>query len=342
MQVDSALGHPKRKRVLRFLRLMVSVTLLAWVYRANGIQLESLTLSRVSSPLWVAPGLLIVLVVIPFLGASRWRIFLSFVGVVERRLELVRVFFLSTFFGVLLPSILGPDAVRMYLIEKRHPKSRGKTSATVLSERVIGFILLTFIGFLGAIFVRNVAGAQGLVWIMGGTLLALLSILFLTKSKTAAAFILAPLGRLPVPTPASRYLLSFSRALRSLPLRRILPRAVPIMVLFQLSTITLVWVLFRAFEVQISFGLHLAFFPIITIISLLPGSIGGFGLREGAFVHFYGLVGIPPETAFAVSLLFFLITSGVSATVGGVLSLTMGIRKAELMRTSVELRDPGS
>jgi hypothetical protein len=44
------------------------------------------------------------------------------------------------------------------------------------------------------------------------------------------------------------------------------------------------------------------FNPLIAFVLLIPISVGGLGLNQGAFVFFYGLVGIPSEVIFPVSL----------------------------------------
>jgi hypothetical protein len=46
----------------------------------------------------------------------------------------------------------------------------------------------------------------------------------------------------------------------------------------------------------------IAMLPIITLISSLPISFGGWGIREGAFVFWLHLVGIPAESAFLISV----------------------------------------
>ena len=45
------------------------------------------------------------------------------------------------------------------------------------------------------------------------------------------------------------------------------------------------------------------------IFSMLPISISGLGVREGAFVLFFGLIGIKPEVATAISLSWFMTIS---------------------------------
>jgi uncharacterized membrane protein YbhN (UPF0104 family) len=46
----------------------------------------------------------------------------------------------------------------------------------------------------------------------------------------------------------------------------------------------------------------MAMLPVITLISSLPISLGGWGIREGAFVFWLNLVGIPAESAFLISV----------------------------------------
>jgi hypothetical protein len=48
----------------------------------------------------------------------------------------------------------------------------------------------------------------------------------------------------------------------------------------------------------------LIFIPVVTVITLVPVSVGGWGVREGALVALLGLVGVPSHTALAFSVLF--------------------------------------
>lgn len=52
----------------------------------------------------------------------------------------------------------------------------------------------------------------------------------------------------------------------------------------------------------------LAVVPLVTLLTLLPVSLNGLGLREGGFVFFLGQLGIPQAQALALSLLVFGLT----------------------------------
>ena len=62
------------------------------------------------------------------------------------------------------------------------------------------------------------------------------------------------------------------------------------------------------YAVAISSGVSLSFLqvmvvlPAIALISSIPFSFGGWGIREGAFVYGLGLLAVPMETAFSISI----------------------------------------
>ena len=60
------------------------------------------------------------------------------------------------------------------------------------------------------------------------------------------------------------------------------------------------------------------FNPLIAFVLLLPISLGGLGLSQGAFVFFYGLVGVPIQVSFPVSLVMQIIIY-ITSLPGGVL-----------------------
>jgi len=69
------------------------------------------------------------------------------------------------------------------------------------------------------------------------------------------------------------------------------------------------------------------FLPVIFLLSQLPISIAGIGVREAAFVSLFGAVGATAEQALALSLAFF--TLGVANNlIGGVVYLAFGRQRA--------------
>ena len=102
-----------------------------------------------------------------------------------------------------------------------------------------------------------------------------------------------------------------------------------LILLYQLATVFVVFLVFKAFDVNLPFSQHLAFYPIIAILSAIPVTISGLGLRESFFVYFYSLVGVAPEVAVTVSLVNYCVQVVLYASIGGVVYLIDSLRSLE-------------
>ncbi|MEM7650731.1 MAG: lysylphosphatidylglycerol synthase transmembrane domain-containing protein [Pseudomonadota bacterium] len=88
----------------------------------------------------------------------------------------------------------------------------------------------------------------------------------------------------------------------------------------QLAYFAAVYVVTLSTGIAFSWLHFIAILPLITIIASLPVGYGGWGIREGAFVYGLGLINIPIEVAFAVSVQIGLI-SMICAFVAGIPAL---------------------
>lgn len=67
---------------------------------------------------------------------------------------------------------------------------------------------------------------------------------------------------------------------------------------------------------DISFLELMTVLPVISLVASLPISIGGWGVREGAFVYGLGLLGVPMEISFLISIQVGLIGMAVTVLTG--------------------------
>lgn len=85
--------------------------------------------------------------------------------------------------------------------------------------------------------------------------------------------------------------------------------------------------------IALSAGASFSFFdllsvlPVITLVASLPVSFGGWGVREGAFVYGLGLIGIPMEMAFVISIEIGLLTMLATVLAGVPALLSMDLQK---------------
>jgi len=78
---------------------------------------------------------------------------------------------------------------------------------------------------------------------------------------------------------------------------------------------------FTCLSVTLPFSVHVFLMPIFSILFLLPVTFAGFGIREGAYIFFYGLFGVSMETALIVSFMN-LIANLLNSAIGGLFMLT--------------------
>ncbi|MBI4200852.1 MAG: flippase-like domain-containing protein, partial [Chloroflexi bacterium] len=94
-------------------------------------------------------------------------------------------------------------------------------------------------------------------------------------------------------------------------------------IVFHLMVVLINYFIFLALGLNVPFVYCLLFIPIISAIQLLPISISGFGVREGAYVYFFGGVGLSSVEAIASSLVFWALVALVSLAGG----LTFSLRR---------------
>ena len=61
----------------------------------------------------------------------------------------------------------------------------------------------------------------------------------------------------------------------------------------------------RAMNIEVSALVYFVVFPLVTLLTILPVSFNGIGIREGGFVYFLGLYGVLPSYALMLSICFF-------------------------------------
>ena len=68
-------------------------------------------------------------------------------------------------------------------------------------------------------------------------------------------------------------------------------------------------------DLEVTFLDCLVLVPPVLLIMTIPISIGGWGVREGAMVALFGLIGVPGHGALALSVMFGLV--GIAVAVPG-------------------------
>ena len=111
--------------------------------------------------------------------------------------------------------------------------------------------------------------------------------------------------------------------------RKLLPNIPALMVLsfaIQLGMSFAIYLIIKSLNYDLPYYVPLFVAPVLTFIFLLPISFGSLGIREGAYIFFYGIFGMDQEAAL---LLSFLTLSGALFTViiGGIIMQVSSVKR---------------
>jgi uncharacterized protein (TIRG00374 family) len=285
---------------------------------------------RQIDPRWIALGLLLLLIQ-AFVLAIRWDQIVIRCGTGLSLGRSFRYTMIATFFNQTLPSSIGGDAIRIWLVG-RHSNWRTATYSVFL-DRVVGVIALAGLvviclpwtlelvhdlaGRVALLLIGFGSFAAGLVFISAAWKpLRILQRWSLTRHLAAAATVAVKILR----TPSS------------------LVPIVALSVLIHLLTVLAAWCAARSVGANVPL-LYLLFLVLpVILVAIIPISIAGWGVREGAMVAAFASAGLPQNDGLIVSLLFGVgyLVLGVA---GGVVWITSNDRGSRVVVPSLQNRD---
>jgi uncharacterized membrane protein YbhN (UPF0104 family) len=98
----------------------------------------------------------------------------------------------------------------------------------------------------------------------------------------------------------------------------------------QAANVILVWLVGLAIDAPIPAAYYWIFVPMVTLLTLLPVSMNGMGIREGSTVLFLAPLGLSEGTALCLAVLWFFVLTAGSLTGGVVYFLGVFSRTEEL------------
>jgi len=294
--------------IIRIAQVVVALGLLAMIWRAADGPEAARSLAA-SDWRWLALAL-VLLSVQTVLSALRWQLTARQLGIALPTGQALREYYLSQVVNQSLPGGMAGDAGRA--VRSRGQAGLLAAGQAVLFERLAGQIGL--FATLGVAFMATLAFPGGLEWprwLLGPV--ALLLAIGLSLPVLA-------LGARALPGAAGRTARHLGRAfLRALAARNVWPRQV----VFSLGTTVCNLAAFtcaaRAVGAELSPGAVTALVPLVLLTMVIPISISGWGLREGAAVTLLPVAGVAASDGLAASVAFGLVF--VAAVMPGIVML---------------------
>jgi uncharacterized membrane protein YbhN (UPF0104 family) len=294
------------RRIGLVVRLVVMVGLFVWLATRIEWPLLRDTLAAIDLRL-AAAGLLVMWAGL-WIAVLRWRLILVSMRSQLTLGETARVFGSGLFLSLFLPTGVGGD---FYRLARAAGGGFGvpRAAVSLLLERGVGFLaLLMLIAPIVALHERT-RDLLPLALLLGGGAVAMLIGFFLWGA------------------PISRWIAARAPALAPAlggdawdTMARSAPKVFAISLLNHLSTIGANWLFALALGLPLSAWDAMALVPLIVLAGQIPISPGGLGVREAAFVYFYGRIGILSESALAAGLVW-LAALYLTGAIGGVLFL---------------------
>jgi glycosyltransferase 2 family protein len=291
-----------KKWVPLLIQSLVSAGLLVWIFWKEDFRMRTWQVLTSAHPAWLAAGFLVAGVG-NLLGVVRWGIFLRVLGIRLSAWEVFRLSFVGLFFNTFLVGAVGGDAVKVvWLAAKGHRKTSALLS--VVMDRMSGFgalILCSLIFMLLRLdWLMRSALVAGLIKGVFIYLVAVVALMAFSFSRSAKSLTC----RLPRGFPGREIIIDFAEAyFQFVTCWRQTLLASLLSVVILLAYFLTFYLSARAFELQVPIGEFFAFMPAVDIISALPISLGGFGVREQLFATVLGeLWGVPAAQAVSISL----------------------------------------
>jgi uncharacterized membrane protein YbhN (UPF0104 family) len=207
-----------------------------------------------------------------------------------------RLYLVGMFYNLFLPGGIGGDGYKVYLLNKQFKTPVKKLLQAALLDRLGGLVAIVFLLFgLFLMVDLELDFLESSIWnaLMIGGLILTIPAFWLVQKLVFKDFL---------PSFWSANAWSFAG---------------------QIAQLICAWFILMALGIDEKILAYQLVFLLSSVVAVLPLTIGGVGARELVFVYAHQYAGIEEAAAVAFSLIFFLITAGVSL-MGAVVKVDLG------------------
>jgi hypothetical protein len=300
-----------------WLKLVVSITLLSFLVMRTDLNALGTLFGSLRVPIF--SGSILLYLLAQLLSTVRWRCLLRAEKIYLSHWRLILLYLEGMFFNLMLPTAIGGDLVRGYQISRLTERSEA-SMASILVERLSGYVALTIIACIAIIPVYAHVRDPLIIWLTVGSaagMVALIASLLSDRLQALFFRLLHAVGLGRFHEAAHRL---YEAVQQYWTHRRALLLALGLSLILQSLVITIFYLISLALNLSVPFRYFFLFVPLIGVISMLPISVAGLGLREGSAVYLFTKVGLDSASALSLSLLWFAVTALCSG-LGGVVFL---------------------
>lgn len=286
-----------RQILLSALKILISGTLLYLALRKVDLRDLASRINSLASLGWVLLAIATAFLQV-FVGVLRWREVSAECGAPLATAQAIRFNMIGTFFNQTLPSSIGGDAVRLWLVARAGAGWRTATYS-IFVDRAIGLIALA------AIIVASLPWSYHLISDPQGR--SALLLLDFAALACGLGFLLFGFLRWhwlkrwwgtyhihACAVIANRAIFSLHRG----------PKIIVLSLLVHVLAVVIAWCVAQSIAAPLKFDQALQLVPPVMLITMLPISIAGWGVREATMGLAFSYAGLITSEGVNVSLLF--------------------------------------
>lgn len=298
--------YKKNKRtILIIIRIVISVSLIAYLIRTQFKDLQNILGILKTANIYLLLLSLSTHIFGIWITAVRWKTLLDTqkAGLGARTLTVSVL--IGFFFNNFLPTAIGGDVYRAYDASKKGKITLGTSASIILVERFSGIVAAGVYAIVALFLGFTTIGNQSVI---------IPVIIFFVLSMIIAFLIINPsilkFGRLfdrfRIFRKLKEKLSDVYRTLQSFKKYKVaLIKILIYSFLLQFAVILNYYLASRALGIDLNLTSFIFMVPVITVITMLPISIGGIGLRENSLVFIMVALGAANDKAALCSLLIF-------------------------------------
>jgi len=307
-------------------KILFSIGLMAvLLWRIRFDQLAN-TLRQADST-WLAAAWLLMFAS-NLLGSYQWCRLLHVVDIHIPYWKVSAYYHIGLFFNNFLPANIGGDIARV-VDASRYSRTRAAALATVVMDRAIGTLALAGLALVTTLPAIDRFHLTIVYLALVGFFLASLTLLWALLQPRFLSALEAVLTRVGLARlrPHLDELAQNLAGFRGRP--ALLAEVLAIALVVQVARIGVHTLVARAFGLHIALTYFFLFVPLLAVIVSLPISFNGIGVREGAGIVLFGLVGIDRAAAFSLQFTTYLVAVAVSLLGALVFLVRIPRRRAE-------------
>jgi uncharacterized membrane protein YbhN (UPF0104 family) len=270
---------PERGKWIK-LALKIVVTALCIWYISGKIDFRRAGLALREANWFYLILALIAFIASKIISAIRLNIYFSNIGITLPPTTNYRLYWLGMFYNLFLPGSIGGDAYKVVLLTKTYGVPYKKTSAAVLLDRFSGLLGLGILLAIYSFFVLDTPWQ--LILISAGACIAILTLYLVIRN----------------------YLRDFQPSFF---------RALILGIIVQCCQVICAYLIMAALHIPAHVTEYIFVFLVSSVVSVLPLTVGGFGIRELVFFEGAAYFGLVKEVSVVIGVLFYLITLVTSA-----------------------------